>query len=202
MPCYIYRKVYFDIDDVAWDLQGRVAKRLKLPLELLDEFKVSANERLTEAQREAVLASYCDPETFRYIQFYPGFMDILQLEQAGASLRFKSNSLTTEVAAVKKPQVLAALPDIELDKFEFPVTGVGGSVHKGFDTDAFIVVDDSPYNIASSPAPYNIMPRKYHNQSQKARALVAHKNVYYTPDGDMFAIYRLITMLLHYASVR
>ncbi len=188
--------VVWDIDDIVWDSQGRISERLNIPFQDLVEFHILENERLTIEQREAVNACYQDCVFYRDIKFYPGFERIMELEQYGARLQFNSNQFSLEVAEDKKQQIRAILPDARPEIFHFNIIDGATTIKKKFPDDSFIVIDDSPYNIARSPAPHNIMPIVPWTQTAKAQAMVAHQNVYYVPQGDLEAIYRLVRHIL------
>lgn len=188
--------VVWDIDDIAWDLQGRVAKQLGIPFQDLVEFHILENTLLTMEQRLAVNDYYRDPSHFRNIEFYDGFERVTELEQHGARLQFNSNSFSATVAEDKKSQIRTFVPHARPEMFCFNVVDGNTTIKKKYPDDSFIVIDDSPYNIALSPAPYNIMPIVPWTQTAKAKALVAAKKVFYVPQGDLEAIYRLVRQLL------
>lgn len=196
MSACILRTVVFDIDDIVWGGQRRVAARLGIPFELLEEFHILENQRLTEAQRLAVNNCYRDPSFYRDIPFFPGFERILELEKFGARLQFNSNCFSQEALESKRDQIRIVLPDARPEQFRFNLVDGSTTIKKKFDDDSFIVVDDSPYNIAKSPAPYNIMPIVPWTQTPKALEMVSGKKVFYVPEGDMEAIYRVVRQLL------
>lgn len=191
------KKVKFDLDDVGWLLVRRVSERTGIPYEMLDEFHTMENERLTLEQRETVVACYKDPEIFRDIEFLRGFNELMELEKHGALVGINSNSLSHGVIDVKRPQVMAQLPTMPEERMFFGLVNEHTTIRKDFGDDVYIVVDDSPYNIAKSTAEHCIMPRRPWNQTAKAKQMVAHKQVYYVDcEEDMYGIYDKVIALL------
>lgn len=188
--------VVFDIDDVTWDGQGRVAERFNIPFESLVEFRILENHSLTYRQRLSINEFYRMPEYYENIKFYDGFADIMELESAGARLQFCSNQFTQEGVDSKVSQILAAVPSVRPEIFHFNIVDGHTTIKKKYPDESFIVIDDNPYSIAKSPAPHNIMPILPWTQTPKAKAMVATKNVYYVPKGDLPAIYSLVRKLL------
>lgn len=191
------RKAVFDIDDVAWDLSGKVAKNVGVDYADLIDFHILQNERLTMEQRLAVNDYYRDREIFRDMQFYPGFDQVMDLQLIGAIVQMNSNSFSEEVRDDKIPQVTAAAPGVGRENLRFNVVNEKTTLKKRFDDDTYVLVDDSPYNIAISPAVWNIMPRVPWNQTPKAHEIVKDKTVIYVPAGDFRIIIRLVANLLY-----
>lgn len=190
-------KTVFDIDDVAWDLSGTVAKKVGVNYEDLIDFHILQNERLAMEKRLAINDCYRQMETFQNMQFYPGFDQVMDLQKIGALIQMNSNSFSVEVRDSKISQIFAAAPGVWYDHLRFNVVDEKTTLKKRFDDDTYILVDDSPYNVAISPATWNIMPCVPWNQTTKARAVVRGKTVIYVPAGDFRTIIRLVANLLH-----
>lgn len=190
------RKVVFDIDDIVWGSQRVVAREFNIPFELLDEFHILENSKLTYEQRLAINAYYGGPKFGRNIEFYPGFEKILELEKFGAIIQFNSNGFSVTALNDKRDRIRAVLPNVRPEQFRFNLVDGSTTIKKKFDDDSFIVIDDSPYNIAQSPALHNIMPIVPWTQTAKARQIVRDKNVHYVPEGDLESIYNLVRQLL------
>lgn len=191
----VLRKTVFDIDDTIWAYTYQVAKLAGIPYDDWIDFH-TLNPKLTQAQKEAATAAYHSVEPFRNMVFYDGLEDILRLEDYGAFVQFKSHSFAQELLDLKAWNLKDVLPQLRPEQLILSVTSVERNTEKEFDDDTFIIVDDNPYATAKSKAPHIIMPRTPWNQTEKARALLAHKSVTFVPSGDLRAVYRVIVELL------
>jgi len=150
--------------------------RFWAPINTLTNFSVSKNDRLTEFQKRSILDSYADDKFFENIKWYKGFTDIFDLERLGCNVYIHSNCLTEATKEAKYTEIV--------DKLGFPSERVALNVisdpyHKDLDSDIYILVDDSPFNLANSKAKYNIALRKPWNTSDIARGIIGEKNVIY-----------------------
>ncbi len=189
--------VYFDVDDTLWPLTRRVSQDLKIPFERFQEFKIIENKQMSLVERLAVNEAFRDPRTFLDMNFYDGVEDLLQLEEYGADVRIKTNSLSPEVIKVKQPQILDAIHGLRPEAVEFGLVNEHTAIHKETPPDILIFADDSPYYVQSSLAKYNILPRMPYNQTEKASKMMASKTVYPVTAGDMKIMYQTIIELLH-----
>lgn len=192
------RKIIFDMDDVLWGYTKYVMSQVNIPYEKHIDFNVAKSPLLTPEEKQRFWHAYGDPSFCKNVQFYPGIRGLLQLPRFGAEPWIKSNSRNREIADFKFDCLTTTLPElpaehIVLNLIDQPTTSASGKV---YDEDTFAVIDDSPYNILGSPAKYNIMPMHPWNQSREARAMLAHKNVYYIPAGDISIICALLQSLL------
>lgn len=152
-------KVVFDVDDVLWPLGEVVARKLGINSErYFYQFSVKDNPMLTEQEREAVIAAFADPQYFAEIDFFAGIENIMKPCELGAIVKIKSNSFNEQVARLKVQQLLATVPNLCEDDIQMNIIRYGQAHGKTIDRDTTIFVDDSPYNIATSPAITNIMP--------------------------------------------
>ncbi len=192
---FIYRKVDFDVDDTLLPYTKTIAESLDIPYASWTDFHM-LNPNYTDQQKGLITRAYCDPSYYAQIQFYPGFKDILELERHGAILRFNSISHTQMVLDSKQQKMMNAIPMLQPEHFRFCLSIDKDGVQKKFDDDVFIVVDDNHHAVAESKAPFAIMPATPWNQTDKAKEMVKHKIVYYTPEGDLHTIYQIIRLLL------
>lgn len=190
------RKTIFDLDDTGWGLSERVAQKVGVDFADLIDFHILKNERITMEQRLAINDYYRDPEIFRGIEFYPGFAQIMELKALNAVIQVNSNSLGEEVRDIKIKQTLSEVPGLRREHLRFGLVNENTTIRKRFDDDTYILVDDSPYNIAISPATWNIVPRKPWNQTKKAAEIMRGKSVIFVPPGDFYKIIRTIANIL------
>lgn len=165
---YVIPEIIYDVDDVLWPLVDRVFAKLKIPLEKETDFNFQANKLLTDQEKSDLLASFSDPQTFDQMNFYPGFEDILRPEELGAKVFINSNSYSEAIAKQKRQQIQAVLPNLSKDRLTLNIISDHAN-KKRIRPNAFIFVDDSPYNIALSDALINILPLKYWNDTEQAR---------------------------------
>lgn len=190
------KKTVFDIDDTSWPL-GRIASNLSgIPYNSMVEFQVLRNPLLTKVERQRLSAVLHDPATYRRIEFYPNFDKIMSLEEYGAELFVNSNSFSQEINGDKMRQVLKEVPSFPESHMWFGVVNDESTGYKKIDDDTYILVDDSPYTIATSPARYNIVPEMPWNQTQEALEMMRNCTYVFVPAGDMERIYAIIRYLL------
>ncbi len=153
--------IAYDADDVLWPLLHTVACRLGLePDRCMNTFSIRENKLLSTEEQEKIIAAFADSEVFRGIEFFPGTADILRPTELGAKVVINSNAFTEEIAQLKHDQLLAAIPGLRDEDIHMNVIGGHACAkQKKFDPQTAIVVDDSPFNIAMSPALINVMPQ-------------------------------------------
>lgn len=190
------RKVVFDIDDTTRPLGKTAAEISQIPFQKMREFQVLHNEALAMDERVRLNDALHDVKTYEQLEFYYGFEKLMELEKLGAELYFSSNAFSQEVNDLKAQQVLRALPDFPPERLQFYVVSDAGTVQKKIDEGTYILVDDSPYTIARSPARYNIVPTMPWNQTTKAYELMRDKVYTLVPAENMMAIYSVIRFLL------
>ncbi len=190
------RKVVFDIDDVLWGLTHRVVQQLSIKYQDWITFQVLQNERYSMETRIAINNAFRDPATFANMQFYTGVERIMDIEEYGAIVQIKSNSFSEAVAVSKRQQLLCAIPGLREEQLYLPIVDEHTTMQKRFDDDTFISIDDSPSNIAGSPACFNFMPYTPWNVTNEARMLVASKRVTRYPQEDLNGLIDQIIQLL------
>lgn len=150
------RIVVFDVDDILWGLNAKVSEITGIPEEKLITFALQENPLLTDEEKERVMSIYMSSEQFRDIKWYPGVERIMSLEQYGAEVHINSNSISQEVVDFKYSQLKSVI-DIPDERLHLNLINIGDSKKKDIGDDVFIFVDDSPHNIATSTAKYNLM---------------------------------------------
>jgi len=153
--------VTYDCDEILWKLMRRLAPEIGLKFEdVTAVFAVSENYRLTAEQKQVVLSALADTKYFRDIMFEPGTADILKVCDLGAEVVINSNAFTEEIAETKYYQLLAAIPGLKPDQIKMNIVCAGESAQRKIvDSRTTIFADDSPYNVAMSPALLSIIPR-------------------------------------------
>lgn len=191
-------KVVYDVDDVLWPLNQRVFAHLQLDFRKDIVYNVSTNPLLTPAERRAVLDAFHQAETFVDMDFYPGANEILQSEPLGATVRIHSNCYTPAIAELKRTQIQQILPQMKPAFIKMSLISTNPN-HKQVDADAFVFVDDNPYNIAGSKAPVNIVPRQPWNTTTEAAQVLTSKHKVLVESGWPTALPELIQQHQHCA---
>ena len=174
------RKVVFDVDDILWSLNRRVCKQTGIPYEEIITFSIHENPLLTESEKEKMLKQYGNPESFKNIPWFDGIKRIMELK---ADVYINSNSLNEDCSYYKTKELQQVL---NMPNNHIIINIVGqkktDSIRKIINEDTYIFVDDSPDNVASSHAKYNIMICTPWNQSEKMKELTKEKNVIFCKD--------------------
>ncbi len=168
------RLVIFDIDDTAWGLNDRICNMLGIDINNIKSFYIKHNTELSEYQKEQLLNKYSDPEIFKDIEWYDGFTEIFKLEQLDCEVIINSNCNSQDVKDAKHYELV--------DKLGFSdekviLNVINDPKHKEMHSDVFILVDDSPFNLAKSTALYNIALRKPWNTSEQGAEIIGDKKV-------------------------
>lgn len=176
--------VVYDADDVLWPLIHVVARRLRIDIKRASAiFSIRDNPKLSTKEQQAIISAFADPSYFQNIEFYPGTAEILRPRELGAKVSINSNSFNQQIADLKREQLLAAIPGLQPEDLRMNIIDYGGTHHKKFAPDTTILVDDSPHNIALSPAIVNYMPMTVRwAWSPTALDMVAQKPVIWKPD--------------------
>ena len=181
-----YKKIVFDLDDTLWDLNKRVCKRANIEPHKITTFLMTDNPNLTEEQKKAILSSFANPEVWNNIEWSRGAKSIRELEALGYDVYVNSNCMNEEVASLKRELIHSelGLP------YDHIIVGIAHDpTKKKIDSDTYIFVDDSPYNIASSTATYTLVPNKSWNKS------VINENTQIIRFNSLSAIIRFIKQL-------
>lgn len=190
------RKVVFDIDDTCWPLGKTAAKRSGIEFSKMQEFQVMKNSALTMEERTRLNEALYDPTIYRELEFYPGFKEILTLRECGADSYFSSNSFSQEINDHKAERLLVALPKFPADHVQLHLIDDESTVRKKIPEDTYILVNDSPYTVARSPARYNIVPMMPWNQTEAAIEMLRDIVYVFVPAGQMEKICAIVRFLL------
>lgn len=185
-------KVVYDVDNVLWPLNRRVFARLKIDWRKDTTYNVLSNPNLTVAERQAVLDIFHQADTFAQIRFFPDAKDILQVESLGATVRIHSHCYTADIAQSKFQQLRQLLPAIKPAFIKMTIISHDPN-HKQIDADAFVFVDDNPYNIITSKAPVNIVPRQPWNTTPEAAQVLTSGRKVLVETGWQAALPELIS---------
>lgn len=178
--------VTYDVDDILWGLLEHIAISGGLnPAFCTAIFRIHENWLLSEEEQAYVIKAFSSSDIFRNIQFYPGVSNILRPEALGAKVTINSNSYSAEIGELKVEQLLRAVPGIKPSNIQINVLDYEHANKKPLDQDTTFLIDDSPYNVAISPALVNLMPnRPLWTHNPKSKLLVQHKPVIWLPDLD------------------
>ena len=164
------RKIIFDIDDILWPLNNRVSKLTKIDANKLITYNPKDNPLLSDNEKQMLINTYNRADLFEDIKFSPG---IEKINDLNADVYINSNAYSQKAIDLKKSQLQKIL-NIPEDHYIFNlITPETSKKPKIIDSDIFIFVDDSPYNIINSNAQNNIMIKKPYNTSQQAFDLYA-----------------------------
>lgn len=169
-------KVVFDVDDTLWGLNDRVCASLSINKSVIHDFSIRRNKSLTDAEKSALLKAYSDVDFFRNIKWFRGIEMLNKLFKDGVDIHISSNCMTADIASVKTEQLLHKLV-LPQSNIKMNIISSDSSLKEV--EDAFILVDDSPYNICKSNAKYNILIRQPWNTSLNAYETMAGKTLIY-----------------------
>lgn len=168
------RLVIFDIDDTAWGLNNKICSMFGIDINSIESFYIKNNSKLSEYQKEQLLSKYSDPEIFKNIEWYDGFTEIFDLEQLDCEVLINSNCNSQDIKNAKHYELVDKL-GFDDDKIILNV--INDPKNKPMHSDVFILVDDSPFNLAKSTAIYNIALRKPWNTSEQGAETIGDKKV-------------------------
>lgn len=170
------RAVVFDIDDTAWNLNGRICDLFGINMSLIENFYIKYNDKLSEKEKKLLIENYNNHEMFQDIEWYDGFTNIFELEKLGCKVFINSNCNTEAVRDVKHHEIVDKLG---FDDSRVILNIVSNPKDKDLGDDIYIFVDDSPFNLAKSDAEYNIALRKPWNTSEAGKEIIGDKKVIY-----------------------
>jgi len=189
--------VFYDVDDTLWSINPRIAQKMGIDHELLDEFRTRENTHLTPEQIEEVITSYQDAYFYETAPFFDGVEKILDLEnELGVKVRIVSNSFSEEIAKIKKQRLLKQIPGLTDDHLFLHVTSPQQTHKKTWPFPPTVLVDDSPYNVASSAAKHNFIPKMCYNTTEKALGVMGDKTFSYVKYGDLAATFAMVRKFL------
>lgn len=160
------RLVVFDMDDVMYNLNERVARIKGIPYEKFTQFSIYDNPNMTEDEKKRVLAAYTETDTYRDVEFIQPVIDLINDVHRlfkDYEVHIISNSAAKEVRDVKLPQLLRVL-DLPQSRIHLNVINMKTqSLQKKMPDNMFLIVDDSPHNLEMADAVHKIMPARLHN---------------------------------------
>lgn len=171
-------QIYYDVDDILHGLTERAARLAGVEFEQWTSYRLADIPAFTPEQVQKIIQVFEEPEVFYNMEFYAGAEDILRPRQLGAHVGINTNSFTQVVANTKIPQLLARVRHLQRADIISNICGVAGALKKPLDPRTLILVDDSPYNVANSPAQVNVMLRKPYNTTPEAYATMSGKRVF------------------------
>lgn len=158
--------IIFDMDDVMWNLNEKVAKVKGIDHNKLICFAVRENPNLTEDEKQLVLDAYTETEVYSDIEFIKPVINLINRiyhEFPEYPVHIVSNCGTQAIRNVKMEQLLNVLDLPEEQIHLYVIDMETGAKKKTLPDNIFIFVDDSPHNIASANAAHKIMPARLHN---------------------------------------
>lgn len=187
------RKIVFDVDDVLWDLNKIATSKAGVDYNKLEVFSANENPLLSEEERSQLIRAYCDPDSFKNIDWYDGIEDIVKLEKRGAEVYINSNSANIEISELKRKQLksVLGLPDNRLI-----LNIMNNPKKKEVGEGVWCFVDDSPHNILDSTAVHNIVVNKPWNTSRYSSELLEDK--FFVRLNSLKEVLNHINCLLNY----
>ena len=182
--------VVFDVDDILWALNRKMTAMTGIDYEKLHVYSILENQLLPETERNAAYAVYTGHELFENIEWYDG---IERINTLNADVRINSNSLNEKAAELKRTQLKQVL---NLSDDKIIIHNVKDEKKKTMIEDTFILVDDSPYNIAKSTAQFNIVLKQPWNTSPEMQKLMRQNRKGYIYCDSLAHIIDLVEMLL------
>ncbi len=160
--------VVFDMDDVMYNLNERVAELKGIDPKKFTQFGVYTNPNMTEEEKQKVLAAYTEAETYTGLTFIKPVIDLINCvhhEFPMFPVHIVSNCAAQAVKDAKLPQLLEVL-DLPQGRIHLNVIDMKTeSLRKKFPDNMLMIVDDSPHNIKIADAKYKIMPARLHNEN-------------------------------------
>lgn len=167
------KKIVVDVDDVLWGLNEKICSERGIDYSKIVTFSSSANPLLSESEKKELKESYGDAKIFRNIKWYEGVSELFSLEGYGATVIINSNNLCKEVMDTKEAEIRNNFPSIRDEQLVLNVPN--NYSEKSIGDDVFILVDDSPYNVAKCNAEYYLVPRKPWNMSEDGTSIMKDK---------------------------
>lgn len=156
------KKIVFDLDDTLWNLNKRACELTGIDYNKITTFKATENRNLTIDEKNKLLNMYQNPSLWDHITYCKGAEYIHKLEKLGVKVYINTNCMTKSVADFKRKFLSR---DLHLPNDQIIIKVEESTNHKILDSDVFIFVDDSSFNIEKSTAKYTIIPNKPWNQT-------------------------------------
>lgn len=159
------KAIVFDMDDVMWNLNEKVAELTGIPYEKMDTFLVQDNQNLTNIEKGCILDAYQSPATFEDIRFRDGAISLIN-ELHSAHPEYKVMVVSNcygEAVRNRKLSQLRRILRLPEENICLHVIGLEAAGKKQLPDNVFIFIDDSPHNIENANAMHKIMPAKPYN---------------------------------------
>lgn len=190
--------IIFDMDDVMWNLNEKVAEINGIDYNKMSVFSVHDNPNLTDNEKSCILNSYTKAETFKDIVFIKPVIDLINKiyhDYTEYPVHIVSNCGSYDVRDMKMPQLLNVL-DLPEEYIHLNVIDLNMPQKKKLPDNIFIFVDDSPHNILKANAVHKIMPARLHNDVLVDGYLEGCKVE--RPKGDI----ELVESVMHYINAK
>lgn len=156
-------RVVYDVDDTLWDLNQTICDVHDLNFDDIVTYVAVNNPRLTEEQKQVMLAAYGEPEIFKQCKFYDGYERIFDLEKNGiAEVWISSGNMTEEVMTIKAKRLEKEVANINMNHVRLTCST---QIYQGRVT-GDILVDDSLMNMIKGNFKYNILIDAPYNRNE------------------------------------
>ncbi len=164
-------RVIYDCDDVLWPLTEKACQKQNIPYGKQKAYRLDEDNGLSEAEKAKLLDAFHDVQTFREMEFYPEISELSEISALGAEIGVNSNCFNREIADLKRAQLIAKLPFVYKKDLHINVV-TPRTNRKAVEAGTLAFVDDSPYNISTSQALLNLVPRRSWNIGEDARKIM------------------------------
>ncbi|MDO4978683.1 MAG: hypothetical protein Q4E47_00830 [Candidatus Saccharibacteria bacterium] len=185
------------MDDVLWPSNVVVARYANIKPEDITDFHINEIENLTSEQKRRILERFADPEHFKTLQLFDKVERVMNVVlNYGAKFEIRSNCFSQEVADYKYGVLKHGFPYIQDSQINLNVIDPKNTLKKSLPDNTIIFIDDSPYNIHTSTARMNIVPRWPWNKTEKAIQLMSGHDAIFTDPWRMDLLADTIGWLL------
>lgn len=151
----IPKLIVFDVDDVMFNLNERVAEMKNIAHDKFTQFSIRDNTNMTEDERKRVLAAYTETATYSNITFIQPVIDLVNRiyhKYPCYPVHIISNNATKEIRDVKMEQLLNVL-DLPENQIHLNIVNMGSeSLQKKLPANMFIKA--SLFLIIVHPPPF------------------------------------------------
>lgn len=175
------KKAIFDVDDILWGLNERIANILSYDINKITNFSIRKCYLIEEDTQNKIIDLYRDVNIFKNMDFYNGVENLMILEEVGVDVQICSNSMTKEIAIEKTEQLLKKIINLREEQLQMNIISEKTHHQKKMDNGVWVLVDDSPYNIAASEAEIDIMRPHPWNMSPAGKEIYRYKNPIFIP---------------------
>lgn len=171
--------VVYDVDSTLWDLDHVAPRTIDIDPRIFNAiYNFRENPNLTEIQIALLEYLFEEPALFERMKLYPGSAKITKVQELGLKVAINSNCQNSRVISVKRRKLLEQIPTLDPGLIFLNDLSGGHDCPKQLDANTtLILVEDSPYNVASSTAKLNILKKVPWNQSGEAQEIMKGKPV-------------------------